>query len=241
MSIFFYTSCDSKPNIKYYHIINDKYKTLGDGDIKEGRENGKWSLSRKEGVIIAKGEYKNGLKIGKWDYVYKDSIFAIDWDIYTEGNLQINLPKSWIVTGNDIDLLQATFNIKSNKNYNKYQYLIINETNSYTHPITVNEYLNQLDQTMIQIGDVKSVRKYLLRNNSNDIRYVVYDITRNGKLYLVHNFIRQLDQKIIFVSYSSLSSSKQYKELLFFELLFGCYYFGDRFLDPLKPLFIEKI
>lgn len=237
---FLVFSCKKEP-INYYHILNGKDTTIIDGNVKNNMEEGRWSIASKNGRLLADGFFKQGLKEGIWQYNLQDSMVSIRWKAYENKakNIRINIPDNWVVIEHKNVLFQATFN-SSSKNV-KTKYLIIGTSNISDTISSVKNYFDLSQQVLNSKTKITDGQSFNVNNVGNQSYLSRYIFSRDGEELLVFNFIGLINNEIIDIAYCSLNEDQEYKKLLFFELLIGCYYSNNRILNPLNSLYFEKI
>jgi len=229
---FFY--CCKENKFYYHHILNDKYTTIIEGEIKRGLENGYWTISTADGNKLGEGCFNNGIKTGKWIYNYKDSLFSVEWRSYSNEALRINIPEPWIVIEHEDELFQATFDTKSNIKSNKY--LIIGCYNSDSIGIELDEYFMLSKRNLAENSEIIKSQNFIIKNGEDQYFFSIYHLHKNSEEILVFNFIRGYDNFIIDIGYSSLDTNVKSKVILFYDVLCGCFYNDVRIIDPFKEI-----
>lgn len=233
-------SCRKEP-VRYYHILNGNDTTYIKGNVKNNMEEGEWSIASKKGKLLANGLYNNGLKEGRWQYNMQDSLIHINWKIYVnkEKQIRLNIPVNWIVIEHKDVLFQATFNTTS-KNI-KTKYLLIGTSKISDSISSLKSYFDLSQRVVNSRIKVIDRQSFLVYNGENQFYLSRYIYPRDGEELIVFNFIGLINNEIVDIAYSSLNEEQEYKKLLFFELLIGCYYSNNRVLNPLNTIYFEKI
>ncbi|KAF0200127.1 MAG: hypothetical protein FD170_3764 [Bacteroidetes bacterium] len=239
ISLFLLTSCNKEP-VKYYHIINGNQKTIIKGKVKNELEEGNWSIATEKGELLANGVYHAGLKIGLWTYYFNDTLINILWKKYeNEKGIKINLPEDWIIIEHESELLQATFETQSKNKLNKY--LLIGGYIPSEIGLTFEDYIKLSKQEVREKSSIVDEQSFVVHTDGKQYSFTRFIINRENEELVVYNYIGLIEGVIIDIGYSSLNENKEYKNLLFFEILIGCYYKGNRIINPLKVLNFESI
>jgi len=233
LSIILFVSC-SNQDIKYHYVVSgdsDIDRTIIDGKTKNQKEVGEWSIATPNGKLLANGLFDEGVKVGKWLYHLNDKDLYIDWKKYSnDKGVTANLPSNWTVLESDDDLLQATFKTFSKNKGNKY--FIFGSYDATRLGLTMDEYNSASKENMHKKLIVKQQDDLILYNGNNKYYFTRYILTNNGENLVVFNLIGMVGENIIDIGFSSLDENRDYKHLLFFEIMSGLYYYECRLVDP---------
>ncbi|SEW26964.1 MORN repeat variant [Chitinophaga sp. YR573] len=172
------------------------------GELLNGIRIGNWTYYYENKTLKAQGYYDDGLKKGPWHYNNKDSTYQIEWDIFYNRVLKINVPADWVKKeqlGDNIPLAGFSPDSSSDANFNimifNYDHRnldsVINE-NIRKARSNLGYKIEVLSLKEVDINNIKGkeVMQHVLAEGK-DLTVLQYNLVHADSLYLVSFFVNK--------------------------------------------------
>ncbi|HLO91107.1 MAG TPA: hypothetical protein VK172_08085 [Lentimicrobium sp.] len=223
--LFTLGNCNSSsPDYSFYILHDPEIKVDVVGSIKNGKEYGFWSISRRDGNLMAQGFYDHGLKIGKWNYpIFSDSLY---WKILDIGELKINLPYDMVIFEDNFFHTYTdnyNFMIEKDTSMTPYDYHLFNKNQvlNYNNPTNFVEY------QLIQQTDTSYFSSFEVKNDSLN--------------YFVFCLMKSIKETTYVFGLKAPNDNLALEQKIFFDILEGCYIRKERVISPLLNTQVKQI
>lgn len=187
-------------NEQNYFGYYENGRIMSEGKLVDSSRAGVWIYYNEGGTKKAQGYYSNGLKEGIWTYNIDDSVYKINWEVYSNSLLRMNVPNGWILKENIDKFIPVAGFSDSSKDGANFNLVLIDKNNKVIDSV-INEAFRKSSQQgysqIISIEEVtvnnikgKEVIERITLSNKNWIS-VQYFLEQGSTIYLLSFFINE--------------------------------------------------
>ncbi|MEM6845975.1 MAG: hypothetical protein AAF944_00465 [Bacteroidota bacterium] len=220
----------------YHHVLYSDENVIAQGSISKYLENGEFKITSGQ-KLLQKGKFINGQKIGLWQYYSDDHAFEVDWQIYDrdDQSLSIIFPTIWelIEREETLFLTDVTPDDKSdNRIFVVLEHDLGDESTSLeeaagVYYFSVSENYKLLEKTAFLID--------------SRFCFLAFEGEKDGEVYLIYTFLFFESNALIEITLTHSYGNIPFKEMMFFDILYGTFINGERLVSPLKEPQITSV